>query len=47
MNISKPLNNLSIKPDGYFKGYRIEMMDFSPVPFSFVTTNIQQLNLPF
>jgi 2-polyprenyl-3-methyl-5-hydroxy-6-metoxy-1,4-benzoquinol methylase len=31
MNISNPLNNLSIRPDGYFKRNRSEMMDFLPV----------------
>lgn len=27
----KPLSNLSIRPDGYFKGHRSEMLDFLPV----------------
>jgi len=31
MNMRKPLSNLSIRPDGYFKGHRSEMLDFLPV----------------
>lgn len=31
MNESKPLDNVSIRPDGYFKGHRSEMIDFLPV----------------
>jgi 2-polyprenyl-3-methyl-5-hydroxy-6-metoxy-1,4-benzoquinol methylase len=31
MNESGHLSNLSIKPDGYFKGHRNEMIDFLPV----------------
>lgn len=31
MNESKPLDNVSIRPDGYFKGHRSEVIDFLSV----------------